>query len=124
LNAVCPDGFQYSFVDEEFVVGREFGLVSKSPVDLGERESKLFTFNKYGCVPGKAAVQMKPKVFKMLLLRDLNIIYMGWWERCASSSERHVERFSFISFHTPSLGKSLAMIKFLSLMSLPFFLAL
>jgi hypothetical protein len=27
LNAVCPDGFEYHFVDEEeFVVGREFGL--------------------------------------------------------------------------------------------------
>jgi hypothetical protein len=26
LNAVCPDGFEYYFVDEEFVVGREFGL--------------------------------------------------------------------------------------------------
>jgi hypothetical protein len=23
LNAVCPDGFEYYFVDEEFVVGRE-----------------------------------------------------------------------------------------------------
>jgi hypothetical protein len=22
LNAVCPDGFEYHFVDEEFVVGR------------------------------------------------------------------------------------------------------
>jgi hypothetical protein len=26
LNAVCPDGFEYDFVDEEFVVDREFGL--------------------------------------------------------------------------------------------------
>jgi hypothetical protein len=26
LNAISPDGFEYSFVDEEFVVGREFGL--------------------------------------------------------------------------------------------------
>jgi hypothetical protein len=26
LNAVCPDGFEYYFVDEEFVVDREFGL--------------------------------------------------------------------------------------------------
>jgi hypothetical protein len=23
FNAVCPDGFEFSFVDEEFVVGRE-----------------------------------------------------------------------------------------------------
>jgi hypothetical protein len=29
LNAICPDGFEYSFVDEEFVVGREFGLASE-----------------------------------------------------------------------------------------------
>jgi hypothetical protein len=28
LNAICPDGFEYCFVDEEFVVGREFGLAS------------------------------------------------------------------------------------------------
>jgi hypothetical protein len=26
LNAVCPDRFEYYFVDEEFVVDREFGL--------------------------------------------------------------------------------------------------
>jgi hypothetical protein len=26
LNAVCPDGFEYYFVNEEFVVDREFGL--------------------------------------------------------------------------------------------------
>jgi hypothetical protein len=26
LNAVCPDGFEYYFVAEEFVVDREFGL--------------------------------------------------------------------------------------------------
>jgi hypothetical protein len=25
----CPDGFEYSFADEEFVVGREFGLASE-----------------------------------------------------------------------------------------------
>jgi hypothetical protein len=24
LNAVCPDGFEYYFVDKEFVVDREF----------------------------------------------------------------------------------------------------
>jgi hypothetical protein len=27
LNAACPDGFEYYFVDEEFVVDGEFGLV-------------------------------------------------------------------------------------------------
>jgi hypothetical protein len=26
LNAVCPDGFKYYIVEEEFVVDREFGL--------------------------------------------------------------------------------------------------
>jgi hypothetical protein len=29
LNAVCPNGFEYHFIDEEFVVGREFGLASE-----------------------------------------------------------------------------------------------
>jgi hypothetical protein len=29
LNAVCPDGLEYYFVDEEFVIDREFGLVPK-----------------------------------------------------------------------------------------------
>jgi hypothetical protein len=29
LNAIRPDGFEYCFVDEEFVADREFGLTSK-----------------------------------------------------------------------------------------------
>jgi hypothetical protein len=29
MIAIRPDGFEYCFVDEEFVVGREFGLASK-----------------------------------------------------------------------------------------------
>jgi hypothetical protein len=29
LNAVCPDELEYYFVDEEFVVDREFGLASE-----------------------------------------------------------------------------------------------
>jgi hypothetical protein len=29
LNAICPDGFEYYFVDEEFVVGKEFELPSE-----------------------------------------------------------------------------------------------
>jgi hypothetical protein len=53
LNAICPDGFEYSFVDEEFVVGREFGLESEYPVHFGKRESKLFALSKNVCVPGK-----------------------------------------------------------------------
>jgi hypothetical protein len=36
LNVLCPDGFEYSFVDEEFVAGREFGLASEEPVHLGQ----------------------------------------------------------------------------------------
>jgi hypothetical protein len=26
VECLCPDGFEYSFVDEGFVVDREFGL--------------------------------------------------------------------------------------------------
>jgi hypothetical protein len=55
-------------------------------------------------VPGKAAVEMKSKVFNMVLLRDLHIIYIDLWARCASSIERHIDRLSFISFHTPSFS--------------------
>jgi hypothetical protein len=87
LNAICPDGFEYYFVDEEFVVGREFGLASEKPVHLGERDSKLFTFCKNVCVPGKSTLEMKSKVFDMVLLRDLNNIYMDRWVRFASCSE-------------------------------------
>jgi hypothetical protein len=29
LNAVCPDWFEYYFVDEEFVGDREFGLAAE-----------------------------------------------------------------------------------------------
>jgi hypothetical protein len=77
LNAVCPDGFEYCIVDEEFVVGREFGLASRvTRVHLGERESKLFMFRKIVCVPGKAAIEMKSKVFNMVLLGYLHNIYM------------------------------------------------
>jgi hypothetical protein len=57
LNAVCPDGFEYYFVDEEFVVDREFDLAPK-----------LFTFRKNVCVPDKTAIEMKSKVFDMVLL--------------------------------------------------------
>jgi hypothetical protein len=49
----------------------------------------------------KAAVEMKSKVFNMVLLRDLHIIiYM-------SSSEGHMDRLSFISFLTPSFQPGL-----------------
>jgi hypothetical protein len=30
-------------------------------------------------VPGKTSVEMKSKVFNMVLLRDLHTIYMDWW---------------------------------------------
>jgi hypothetical protein len=101
INTVGPGGFEYYFVDEEFVVGREFGLASEKPVHLGEREPELFTFRRNVCVPGKAAIEMKSKVFDMVLLRYLHIIYMDRWARCASSSERHMDRLSFISFNSP-----------------------
>jgi hypothetical protein len=52
-------------------------------------------------VPGKVAVEMKSKVvFDMVLLRYLHIIYMDRWARFASRSERHMDRLSFMSFHT------------------------
>jgi hypothetical protein len=63
LNAVCPDGYEYYFVDEEFVVDGEFGLAPELPVHLVERESKLFKFRRNVCVcvcvSGKAAVEMR-----------------------------------------------------------------
>jgi hypothetical protein len=31
-------------------------------------------------VPGKSSVEMKSKVFNMVLLRDLHTIYMDWWD--------------------------------------------
>jgi hypothetical protein len=39
------------------------------------------------CVPGKAAVEMKSKVFDMVLLRYLHIIYMDRWARVSSCSD-------------------------------------
>jgi hypothetical protein len=41
-------------------------------------------------VPGKAAIEKKSKVFDMVLLRYLNIIYMDWWARVSSCSECHM----------------------------------
>jgi hypothetical protein len=55
------------------------------------------------CVPGKVAVEVKSKVFDMVLLRYLHIIYIDRWARFASRSERHMDRLNFISFHTPSI---------------------
>jgi hypothetical protein len=63
--------------------------------------------NKNVCVPGKAAVEMKSKVFYMVLLRYLHIIYMDRWARFASRSECHMDRLSFISFHMPSVSPGL-----------------
>jgi hypothetical protein len=37
----------------------------------------------------------------------LHIIDMDWWARCALSSERHMDRLNFISFHTPSFQPGL-----------------
>jgi hypothetical protein len=43
----------------------------------------------------------------MVLLRDLHIIYIDQWARFSSRSERHMDRLSFISFHTPSFEPGL-----------------
>jgi hypothetical protein len=58
-------------------------------------------------MPGKSSVEMKSKVFSMVLLRELHIIYMDWWARCSSSNERHMDRLSFMGFHTPSFQPGL-----------------
>jgi hypothetical protein len=68
-------------------------LVSESPSCL--------CLEKYVCVPGKAAIEMKSKVFDMVLLRYLHIIYMDRWARVSSCSECHMDRFSFISLNSP-----------------------
>jgi hypothetical protein len=39
-------------------------------------QSQLFLSHSEVCVPGKAAVEMKSKVFDMVLLRYLHIIYL------------------------------------------------
>jgi hypothetical protein len=33
------------------------------------------------CVPGKAAIKMKSKIFNMIILRYLYIVYMNWWAK-------------------------------------------
>jgi hypothetical protein len=58
-------------------------------------------------VPGKSSVEMKSKVFDMVLLKDLHVIYMHRWARFASHSESHMDRLSFISFHSPSFKPGL-----------------
>jgi hypothetical protein len=70
-------------------------------VHLGKRESKLFTFRKNVCVLGKAAIEMKSKVFDMVLLRYLHIIYMDRRASVSSYSECHMYRLSLISFNSP-----------------------
>jgi hypothetical protein len=70
----------------------QYILVSESLICL--RFAKM-------CVPGKAAVKMKSKVFDMVLLRCLHIIYMERWARFWSCSECHMDRLSFISFNSP-----------------------
>jgi hypothetical protein len=58
-------------------------LVSESPSCL--------RLEKNVCAPGKAAIEMKSKVFDMVLLRYLHIIYMDRWARFASCSECHMD---------------------------------
>jgi hypothetical protein len=54
-------------------------------------------------VPGKAAIEMKSKVFDMVLLRYLHIIYMDRWARVSSCSGRYMDRLGLINFHAPSV---------------------
>jgi hypothetical protein len=61
----------------------QYILVSESP--------NCLRFAKNVCVPGKAAVEMKSKVFDMVFFRDLHIIYMDRWARFASCSERYID---------------------------------
>jgi hypothetical protein len=70
----------------------QYILLSESPSCL--RLEKM-------CVPGKAAIEMKSKVFDMLLLRYLHIIYMDRWARVSSCSECHIDRLSLIGFNSP-----------------------
>jgi hypothetical protein len=51
----------------------------------------LFTFCKNVVVPGKSSVEMKSKVFVMVLLRNKHIIYVDMWARFESSSERYMD---------------------------------
>jgi hypothetical protein len=53
--------------------------------------NQLFTFCKNVVVPGKLSIEMKSKVFDMVLLRDLHIIYMDRWARFASCSECYMD---------------------------------
>jgi hypothetical protein len=48
------------------------------------REIPSCVFCKNVVVPGKSLVEMKSKVFNMVLLRDLHVIYMDRWARFAS----------------------------------------
>jgi hypothetical protein len=56
-------------------------------------------------VLGKTSAEIKSKVFNIVLLRDLHTIYMDWRARCASCSERHMDRLSLISLHSPSFSQ-------------------
>jgi hypothetical protein len=47
LNAICPDGFKYGFVDEEFVVGREFGLESEERASNNNRRVKYRNYETF-----------------------------------------------------------------------------
>jgi hypothetical protein len=49
----------------------QYILVSESPSCLD--------LEKNVCVPGNAAIEMKSKVFDMVLLRYLQVIYMDRW---------------------------------------------
>jgi hypothetical protein len=60
---------------------RSLLLIESLDLRASKGDSKLFTFCKNVWVPGKTSVEMKSKVFNMVLLRDLDTICMDWWAR-------------------------------------------
>jgi hypothetical protein len=56
----------------------------------------MFTSRKM-CLSSKATIQMTYKVFDMVLLRYLHIIYIDRWARVSSCSECHIDQLSLIN---------------------------
>jgi hypothetical protein len=82
VNAVCPDGFEYYFVVEEFVVDRELYLRPSNQYIFVSESPTCLRLEKNVCVPGKAGIEMKSKVFDTVLSRYLHIIYMDIYFFC------------------------------------------
>jgi hypothetical protein len=66
---------------------RSLLLIESLDLHPSNQYSLVITFRKNVCVPGKAAIEMKSKVFDMILLRYLHNIYMDRWARVSSCSE-------------------------------------